>query len=140
MPPAQLVAWAEKWQPHERWRQARPVARDDLPLIFAMVEHRAWVKALQSQLNGRQLPEPEMVETACQFGRWLEKEGGLRYAGRNELDAVRGLHHRIHRLGPTILAQHREGEQALAEDGLDSLVQLRDELLAQLRSLLHGSP
>ena len=50
------------------WRDLALIDREDPPLVFAMVEHRAWVKALKSQLNGRSLPRPELVETACHFG------------------------------------------------------------------------
>ena len=138
MPAGQLPAWAKAWQPDPRWLDARPIARDDLPVIFAMVEHRAWVNALKSQLNGRHLHQPELAEHACQFGRWLDHEGANRYGDQGGFATIRGLHHRIHELAPSILDQHQNGDPDAAQQGLQRLLGMRDSLLTELRQLLRS--
>ena len=137
MPAAQLPAWIADWQPDPSWRDQRPISRDDLPLMFAMVEHRAWVKALQSQLNGKQLPSPEIDQMACNFGRWLNGPGSARYRREPGFTTVDRLHREIHDHATEILALERHGDSAAALVRLDEVCRLRDSLIGAMKELLH---
>ncbi|MGB7645081.1 MAG: EAL domain-containing protein, partial [Pseudomonas fluorescens] len=43
MPAAEIPAWLAGWCPAPGWLGRSAVAREDLPLLYAGVEHRAWV-------------------------------------------------------------------------------------------------
>lgn len=50
MPAAERLAWAASWHPDPHWKTLLPVSKDDLPLLFALTEHRAWLLSIQKIL------------------------------------------------------------------------------------------
>lgn len=52
MPAARIADWIASWRPDDSWARQAPVHRRDLPLIFAGVEHRAWITLLERYLRG----------------------------------------------------------------------------------------
>lgn len=137
MPAAQIAAWARDWRPHPLWQQQQRIAREDLPLMFALVEHRAWVKAVASQLNGRHLALPALDATGCPFAGWLHGDGVRRYGEHPRFATICDLHDEIHALAPQVLALRVGGEDNRAHLRLDELYRLRDTLVTQLKGLLH---
>ncbi|MDP3795330.1 MAG: EAL domain-containing protein, partial [bacterium] len=70
MPAEALPDWARSWKPDASWGQVPLMRRDDLPLLFACVEHQAWVKAIESHLRGERDTPPELDPAQCHFGGW----------------------------------------------------------------------
>jgi hypothetical protein len=136
MPADQLPAWIDAWRPHPGWRNQQRIARDDLPVMFAMVEHRAWVKALKSQLNGRQYRVPEISGDLCEFGQWLHTRGRERYAGRQGFDDVLDLHTAIHGMAPRVLALRQQGRLDEARLHMEAICHKRDALIDALKTML----
>lgn len=57
MPADAFPNWAAHWQADPLWRRLPPLNRDDLPLLFAITELRAWMTALEHYLHkARDLP------------------------------------------------------------------------------------
>lgn len=46
MPAGDLAQWMESWRPPSSWQQADALDRQHLPMLFALVEHRAWMAEL----------------------------------------------------------------------------------------------
>jgi diguanylate cyclase (GGDEF)-like protein/PAS domain S-box-containing protein len=139
MPAAQFDSWARHWQPDPRWLHRERVAREDLPLMFAMVEHRAWVKAIESQLNGHKLTLPPLDERLCAFGQWLCKDAPQRYAEAEGLRPLIELHHQLHETAPRLLELHRRGDSETARSILAQLHGTSSQLVEQLRALLRNA-
>ena len=132
MPAEQLPGWAATWRPDRCWLDAVPVGRDDLPVLFAIVEHRAWVAALERHLaDGRALP-PALDHRQCRFGRWLAGAGGVRYAAQVGFAAIEPLHRRAHALAEALCGER----PADADARRDELRATRDALTASLLALV----
>ncbi len=124
-----------------RWANRRAVSRDDLPILFAGVEHRAWVVAFEAFLNGSQEVVP-MDQHSCRFGAWLATESR---AGRDQQPAllvIAALHQQVHALMAELLELHHRGRNPEARARLGELHALRDRLLEGLTGLLRlsGTP
>ena len=132
MPEREIPLWISSWRPDPRWAQVPPVHSGNRSLLYACVEHRAWIAAFESYLMGKRHAPPSMDPRQCRFGKWLE---GERLAGRANQPACRSVeaaHRKLHEVAAEIFAAHDRGRNS---DGLGRLSELHclcDSLLEQL--------
>lgn len=136
MPPAELPDWVAAWRPDPAWLDQAPVSRDDLPLLFAAVEHRAWVRAVEAYVSGERTVPPPLDHHECRFGCWLMGDGAARYGGRTAFPRVEALHREVHVLVAGLLELCLEGRREEALGRIERLHALRDSLLGELRVLV----
>jgi diguanylate cyclase (GGDEF)-like protein/PAS domain S-box-containing protein len=139
MPADQLPAWSAGWKPDPAWHDLPSVSRDDLPLLFAGVEHRAWITGVESHLKGEREAPPSLDHHQCRFGKWMEGDALARYADHPAFLAIEPLHQQVHALARELHTLMAQGNSAEALAGLEALYTLRDRLLQQLDALVQGS-
>ncbi len=135
MPAGELPGWIERWRPDPRWTQSPAVHPENRTLLFACVEHRAWLGAFESYLQGRRHAPPPLDPAACRFGAWLD---GERLAGRIDPDtfaAIETLHNQLHSLAAEILASQANGHNSNGLARLGALHGLGQEFAERLTSL-----
>jgi diguanylate cyclase (GGDEF)-like protein/PAS domain S-box-containing protein len=135
MPADELPGWFATWRPDVSWRDVSAVSRDDLPVLFARVEHIAWVAALENHLKDQRAAPPSLDHRQCRFGMWLY---GELLAGRRSLpvlQAIEPLHEAVHALAVALLQLKAQGRTPEALARLGELHALRDALLALLNTL-----
>jgi len=138
MPAGDFPAWARSWHPDPRWGRQRAISRDDLPLLFAGVEHRAWIRSIKARLQCRQTDAP-VNYLQCRFSQWLENEGRDSFADRPTLRLVESLHRKVHNLASELLTLSDQGNRQAALERMDELDSLRDDLLKQLSLPIQSS-
>jgi diguanylate cyclase (GGDEF)-like protein/PAS domain S-box-containing protein len=137
MPAQAIAAWAASWRADPSWRDLPPVNRDDLPLLFAAIEHRAWLGAVSAYLSGAHDSPPPVDLHQCRFGQWLDAEGLTRYGLHPSFASIDFLHRRTHAVAASLceLRSQGKGDQACA--GLDELFGSQGAMLGQLEALLY---
>ncbi len=138
MPAAQMPQWIAGWQPHPSWETQHRISRDDLSLLFASMEHRAWIRALEEHIRDQHNEPPPLDHTECRFGQWLKGQGEKRYGAEAVFPPLVSLHQQIHRIGERLCALQARGQQEQAVAALEELHGTRDALLLQLQKLLAG--
>ncbi|MEI7842218.1 MAG: EAL domain-containing protein [Gallionellaceae bacterium] len=134
MPSSQMPAWAASWRPDPAWANVKHISSDDLVLLFARVEHRAWIVKIEKYLmGGATFPQLDMNQ--CRFGQLLNAYGLTRYQSHPAFQAANELHLQVHELASELVALHIKGENAQAQARLHELHLLRDKLLEQLKQL-----
>lgn len=140
MPAEQVLDWLKKWKPDKCWTDAVRLSRDDQPLLFAAVEHRAWIAHLIQYIKGEKTVPPILNKHQCRFGQWLEGEAKGRFANSPLLQKIVSIHDAIHHSAEGLVTQQKrvEVEQLLTEiesfeSGRDELLLLLNELMAQCR-------
>jgi len=136
MPAEEIPAWRASWRPDASWRNQMPISRDDLPILFASVEHRAWIGKLASFIRGEVDTPPPLHHEQCRFGQWLKAEVHIRKENRKAFEALAPLHIEIHSLASELISLKQDGQVASAMARLSELYSLRDCLLAKLRDML----
>ena len=137
MPPADLPGWIDRWEPEPVWSRTPRVSRDDLPLLYAAVEDRAWLQAIEDALAGHREPPPALDWRECRVGQWLAgATERRRVRGSSDFEAIDSLHRSLHELACAILAAHGRGETERARSRLPELRELRDRLLERLAGIL----
>jgi diguanylate cyclase (GGDEF)-like protein len=135
MPATDLPDWIDSWKPNSEWHGQKLVDREDLPLLFAGVEHRAWFKSVENYLKGYSSNRSSMDVGDCRFGRWLSGSGYRRYAEYSAYATIEDLHRRIQE-NTNALIDAKENEDTFdAEESLFMLKQLSDKLLQELDTL-----
>ena len=132
MPAGELANWSIDWRTEAAWLNLPVAGREDLPLLNAAVEHRAWIRAAGDFLKGERgaLRPPDIFQ--CRFGAWLDSLGQERYGSLPAFVAVKTLHQQVHDLALSLCKLSNEA--ALAR--LDELHVLRYALLTQLSRLM----
>ncbi|MBE0550413.1 MAG: EAL domain-containing protein [Rubrivivax sp.] len=129
--------WLATWRPDPSWLNLALVSRDDLPAIFAMVEHRAWVVEIMAHLRGDRDAPPALDPHHCRFGQWLDHQSARSPHGKQwNLDAIDRLHREIHDRAHALVALKQCGQTAAALAGCTEIQGLRDRLLGQLTKML----
>lgn len=136
--PAQAVpGWLATWRPDPAWRTQTPISRDDLPMLFASVEHRVWINKVVSFVQGDGDAPPPMHPELCRVGQWMKADGhSLRSQNLAGFDALGPLHVEIHVLASELIRLKQAGEADAAMARVPELHRLRDRLLALFADML----
>lgn len=123
MPASDFPDWLHSWCPDPVWHNLTPVKRDDMPLLFAGVEHRAWIVAVDD-LNGKAEILPA-IHHQCRFDLWLESVAKGFHGDKLAFRSIVLLHRQIHLLADDLCDLHAQGRtaQALSRISLNSIVQ-----------------
>ena len=134
MPAADIPAWATNWRPSSAWRSVPAIRREDLPLLYARTEQRAWLATVESYLDGTrtELPREISRDSAC---TWLHDEGRARYRNQTGFLVVEAMCREIQHLVEELCALQSAGRTAEVRARLPELQAARDELLAQMKQL-----
>ncbi len=135
MPAGDLLDWAARWQGPTPWQGRPPVDRDNLQVLYAMVDHRAWINNMAHCLRGGVGDLPPLHSQQCRLGQWLHG-AGVRHAGHPLMPALLLQHEDIHRHASHLLQLQQDGQGQQALEGLPELEALRDQLLALLQQLI----
>jgi len=130
----EIPAWELSWRPDPAWSELHAVNRDDLPLLFAGVEHHAWIAAFEAFLKGKRISLPP-DHHQCSFGAWLKTDGRLRHGPKPAFIAIESLHSKLHILADELLELWTAGQSPAAEARLGEIHGLWTSLLGQLNAL-----
>ena len=134
MPAENIEKWILEWKADERWLGLAPISRDRLPILYAIVEHTAWVNNLISYIKGKHSCIPEQDHHACRFGQWLYSLGSDHYKEYAEFELIENLHRKIHLKCKTIIEAKDEYLNNFEDEILElkeihkSLINLLDKL------------
>jgi diguanylate cyclase (GGDEF)-like protein/PAS domain S-box-containing protein len=138
MTAAAVPAWIDQWRPERSWTNLTSVKRDDLPLLFASVEHRAWIKAIEAYMLGEREVPPTMDYRVSHFGHWLESEESTHLNDQPSFTAARDSFKAAYLLAGELCHLQARGEKTGAQEKLQGLRMARDEFLHQVQLLLQA--
>ena len=142
MPGCNIAAWASSWNPDARWKNVLPFCAEDRSVLYAGVEHRAWIVSIEDFVNGKRQHAPVLGNDQCRFGSWLQGaalvdgEVVAKRGGSGGFRSIDTLHLMLHASAAEILTHKMEGRKREALAGLAELNTLRDELIEKLNNLV----
>ncbi len=139
MPGDAFPAWALAWQPDPAWPRVMAINRDNLSLLFASVEHRAWIIAMENHLRDEASIRPRLDFHQCRFSAWLDNEGLVRHGRQTGFQAIERTHQQVHALAIELCELRSHGRQSVVLARLNELHVLRDDLQTQLHKLALAS-
>jgi diguanylate cyclase (GGDEF)-like protein/PAS domain S-box-containing protein len=137
MPGSEFPAWAESWKPDPRWARTEPVSPADWPVLYAGIEHIAWLKGLEAYLRGERNEPPGLDAGECRMGAWLQTETDGPRGATAAFQRIADLHRRAHELAACAIAWKAGGHEAEGRNCLAELRHALDDALGLLNSLIH---
>lgn len=136
MPAEDIPAWAKHWQPDSAWAHQTSVERDDLPVLYAQVEHRTWLRGLHDYLHEQRDQVPQRQQHHNHLKAWLNGRGRTQYGHCSAfIDAIR-LDEQLSQLETEVLNLHQQGQTAQAQARLTALDDICQRLFMQINRLL----
>jgi diguanylate cyclase (GGDEF)-like protein/PAS domain S-box-containing protein len=133
MPADEFPRWAAQWLPDPRWAQVKPLSSANRQLLYAGVEHRAWIAAFEAYLQGKRITPPALDSPQCRFGAWLAAEAHALASFPPALQTINLTHRQIHELAREIFIAHTQ-DPSRGLSRLPDLHELRDRLLYQIEN------
>jgi diguanylate cyclase (GGDEF)-like protein len=136
MPADSMSDWLASWRPDAAWLGRAPIRREDLPILFTWVEHRAWIAQVLGYLREERSMEPPLDYQECRFGQWLSHAGEQHADLQAAVAAIEPLHIEIHALATALINFKQLGQTDAMLARIEAFYRLRDRLLAQLLEML----
>lgn len=133
MPAHQLHNWSKNWQPDLVWMNLISLSHDDLPLLFAGVEQRFLIVAIEAFLKGDQDLLMPLNDLQSRFEVLMSAiASSPDYYEKLDVVLIKSLYEKIQSLVVELceLKSHDKADQALAR--LEELHDLRHSLLKQM--------
>lgn len=133
MSPDDIPAWIENFSADPSWKNIEVVHQDKLPILYASIEHRAWIKSISNIINDHIEITLAMDKDKCRFGKWLYNH---KDENKEVLKELKELHSQVHDFANDLMSLHKKGKDEEALSKLPDLYDLRDRLLARIELLL----
>jgi diguanylate cyclase (GGDEF)-like protein/PAS domain S-box-containing protein len=134
MPAEDLRSWVAAWKPDPHWADVPVVRAENRPVLYANVEHRAWMGALEAYLQGNRAIPPPLDAGQCRIGLWLDGEKQSARGMHSAIQAIETLHRQLHKLAEEILASQANGPNPDGLARLRYLHYLHDKCLKRLKA------
>ena len=137
MPAEAVSAWAKQWSAPDAWKQTDRLQPQDIELLYAASEHRAWLDGLEVFLRGESSAPPETDAHRCRFGQWLDRKNA-RTGEADPLSAIAELHEVLHSHGEDVISRHIAGDKNASDEALTSLQKCSMALLTSLQDIANS--
>ncbi|MBF0255618.1 MAG: EAL domain-containing protein [Gammaproteobacteria bacterium] len=134
----QLLDWLDQWRPNPAWEEIVPVTLQNQSILAASIQHRAWLKRIESCVEQGSKPPPLRLNE-CPFHEWIEREGRAHFGHLSAFQAMLPLHQQVHNLGKQLCQLSSTGHNQQAREQLPELLLRRDALHQQLQLLLEAT-
>jgi hypothetical protein len=130
MPAEEFPGWVAHWRADPRWMQVRPMNSTNRQMLYAGVEHRAWIAAFEAYLQGKRVTPPSLDPHQCRFGVWIEGVSRSLTTLPSTLQTIQHTHLKLHAVAREIfIAQAQDRPRGFSR--LAELHDLRDRLLLE---------
>lgn len=128
MPAQEIEEWIKNYDSNPRWKNTSAIGRDDLPLLYALVEHRAWLSSVLAHFKGISLFTPKLSFEECRFGDWLYGAGMKRYKDSSLFNEVERVHRVLHERTDELIKEYRDDSLEEIESAMDEIKSLSHDL------------
>ena len=127
-----ILEWMESWKAPTEWTTQQIFTKNNIPIVYAIVEHRAWIKRVCDFLTHQNQKAPLVGIEQCNFGKWLHGIGSEILSDQTMHSAIVAQHKEIHRLAKILIEEHINGEMESIKDGIKQLESMRDDIAKKL--------
>jgi diguanylate cyclase (GGDEF)-like protein/PAS domain S-box-containing protein len=127
-----LETWVNDWNLGREWQDIGIMERDDMSVLYAITEHRAWFNALSEFIKGRAETLPVLDIHSCQFGKWFRKFAE-RHPERGDQSArVDEIHEQLHAFAQQLIDERTRLSESECETRLAAIEGLKDEMISMI--------
>jgi len=139
MPQKELIQWIEEWEPYPEWQNIVAVSREELPMLYAMTEHKIWIKGIVEALKENKEITEELNHHQCNFGTWLYKQNFIGTSKENAFQKIEKLHKEIHNTVNIIIQENYNQSEEKIAFAIQDICKHRDKFLEEFTDLFFTS-
>ena len=124
--------WIGEWNLNREWQEIGAMEREDMSVLYAITEHRAWFNGLRAFIKGDTDTMPVLDTRTCQFGKWFEKFAGRHPDLGEGCARIDFLHEQLHTLAESLIDERRGLSEAECETRLKAIADLKEEMIAMI--------
>lgn len=135
MPAREFNIWASNWESPPSWSLIKPIGRDRLSILSAIVELRACVLIIpkvSNSVNSRML---RLDPNQSKFGIWLNDLSPKLIKSKKTLREIKEMYFEMHRLALELIERKSESHTIELKEHLIRVENLRDLIIKRLMSL-----
>ena len=136
MPADDLPNWIKHWKAAPTWIGQESSSAQNLPLIYAEVEHHSWMLEIEEWLGGKSDKLPTLDHHQCKVGLWIDKEVRNPNGLDSKFSYLVNLHNYLHKLVVKVVAMQTEGQLEAVKLALPKMQQQHHLFLTELRELI----
>jgi EAL domain-containing protein (putative c-di-GMP-specific phosphodiesterase class I) len=140
MPAGDFPRWAAAWRPDARWLGKGPARREDLPLLFAQIEHRAWLIGMEKYLANELAEPPLLTVNQSRFGSWIATKNSCCHSGLTDFQTAEQARREAHALALELCELKAHGRMHEAFARRNELRTLSNAVLVYLKALQKECP
>ena len=137
MPAAAIPNWLATWRPDVAWFGRVPIKRENMPILHAWVEHRAWIANVRGYLKSEHSDVPPQNSQTCRLGQWLSHADEHHAEHTGLIQAIVPLHTEIHALTTAMVRFKQLGQSDGLPGQMERFNSLCDQLLSKLAAMLN---
>ena len=134
MPAQKLEEWIKTWKSYPQWENIEALSRDDLPILYAITEHKIWIKKVIAYINKEEPVSSDLDFKNCRFGIWLYNQSVDESQRSKVLEKIKKLHLEIHNNINAIVKQHIEQPEENTEHIVKKILGYRDKFLEEFKN------
>ena len=131
MPAQKLSAWIKTWQVYPQWQNIKALSRDDIPTLYAIVEHEIWIKKVIAYIKKEESEFPILDCTQCRFGKWLYDQD----MKNKVIQEIEKLHIQVHNNIQIIIKEYMNNSNEHIEVVVKKILDNRDKFLEEFKKL-----
>ena len=131
MPAQKLSAWIKTWQVYPQWQNIKALSRDDIPTLYAIVEHEIWIKKVIAYIKKEESEFPILDCTQCRFGKWLYDQD----MKNKVIQEIEKLHIQVHNNIQIIIKEYMNKSDEHIEVVVKKILDNRDKFLEEFKKL-----
>jgi diguanylate cyclase (GGDEF)-like protein/PAS domain S-box-containing protein len=131
MPSYEVEAWLSSFKGHNIWEENSKKLFHDHSSLYAIVEHKEWVKNLQNHIKDPELYPfiPELDDHKCNFHDWLYNKAKKHFS-KKVIDKIDNLHTKIHTEARKALSAHEKKKQ----EHINEITNIHKDILKTIES------
>lgn len=103
MPMDEITRWVKEFKVNEKWLNCQAMNRDDISVLYSLVEHNEWMNKFDSYTQGKLSEIPQQDYTQCKLNKWIF---GIRKSSiieSSQLDILETLHKELHKKANVVI-------------------------------------
>lgn len=127
-----IPQWLQSWSLPKVWSHYSKLTQENMPLLYAFVEHRKWIRYIIEYIHKQRLIYPPLDSKKCNFGQWLLETSNDTLI----FQEIIALHQSIHTYATTLIEHFHNEERTIQSSDIEKLITLRDKLTDKLLEVL----
>ena len=134
MPMDEIVKWVKEFKVNKKWINCQAMNRDEISVLYALVEHNAWMNKFNSYTQGKLSEMPHQDHTQCKLNKWIFSIRKSSIIESSQLDILETLHKELHKKANVVIESKNDNVHNFNND-IEEVKKIHREIINILEEI-----